>query len=579
MTIAKPPFESRVSRRNFMAAAGGATMAAALAEGAAKAADVTAWRHDTDVVVVGSGAAALSAAISAASEGKRVIIVEKAPVIGGTTSKSGGIWWLPNNHLLQRDAGIDPRDEAIAYMARGAFPARFNRKADHMGLEADEYALLETYYDKGPQILAEFDRMGALKQQYFKDYSGKPYVDYYTYSDGEEPRRGRSIAPDMGDGSPYGGAGLIKQLSQAAERLGATTLLSHRAVNIVRDDKGSVIGLVCDNEGETIHIRARRGVIFGTGGFTNNADFARNYLQGPIFGGCAVPTNTGDFLALAGTLGAELGNLTQAWWAQVVVEQALAFSSVPDDVFMLSGDSLVLVNRFGRRVVNEKAPYNERTQAHFEWDTKAKEYPNHVLFLIYDQHVADNPTGFSYPVPPKGGTAPYVIKGDTIDELTAGLSARLARLIDSGKLPATTQLDRSFAAVAKATIARFNGFARAGVDEDFARGAQLIDRSMSPHPDNGMPNRTMYPIADRGPYYAVILGAGTLDTKGGPKIDTNGRILTYGGAPIEGLYGAGNCVASLAAHAYWGAGGTIGPAIVFGYLAGKHAAARPVASA
>ena len=87
-------------------------------------------------------------------------------------------------------------------------------------------------------------------------------------------------------------------------------------------------------------------------------------------------------------------------------------------------------------------------------------------------------------------------------------------------------------------------------------------------------NPTMAPLADTGPYYAVILAPGTLDTKGGPRTDPHGRVLANGGRPIPGLYAVGNCAASPSGQAYWGAGATLGPMITYAWLAGQHAAAR-----
>jgi 3-oxosteroid 1-dehydrogenase len=89
----------------------------------------------------------------------------------------------------------------------------------------------------------------------------------------------------------------------------------------------------------------------------------------------------------------------------------------------------------------------------------------------------------------------------------------------------------------------------------------------------------MWPLAETGPYYAALVVAGTLDTKGGPKTDPSGRVLDARDQPIPGLYGVGNCVASASGRAYWAGGATLGPIIAFAYRAANaaHAEGRSAA--
>jgi succinate dehydrogenase/fumarate reductase flavoprotein subunit len=326
-------------------------------------------------------------------------------------------------------------------------------------------------------------------------------------------------------------------------------------------------------EAKTVTLRARKGVIFGTGGFTSNAEMCFNYLRGPIFGGCGVATNEGDFVKIASAVRAKLANMSHGWWSSVIVEEALQSRSTAGNAWP-PGDSMVVVNCDGKRVVNEKLQYNERTQAHFYWDPVRGRYPNQILMIIYDQSCRERFGATSGVIVRPGLNAPYVMSANTLDELTTVIDRRLERIAAK---TGNYRLDPSFAANLKETIARFNQFAQTGKDLDFHRGESPIQLAFhgSTKP-NGFPNITMKPISATGPYYAVLMGGGTLDTKGGPKINAKGEVVDVDEKPIPGLYGAGNCIASPAGQGYWAGGGTIGPGMVFGALAGKAAAASPV---
>jgi 3-oxosteroid 1-dehydrogenase len=371
-------------------------------------------------------------------------------------------------------------------------------------------------------------------------------------------------------------------------------LTGHRVVAVVQNDEGAVIGVeatitsgdsatpsavASPSAGESrVAVKANKAVIFGSGGFIQNPDMRVNFLRGPVFGGCAVITNEGDLVKIASDVGAELGNMANAFWAQVPLEQALSYSSTPSDVFLIPGDTSILVNKYGVRIVNETIQYNERTQSHFVWDPVAAEFPNLVEILIYDQRGADL-VGGQYPIPSADDVdAPDLIKGETLEELAAAIDERLALLSEHiGGL----RLAENFTENLAATIERYNGFARTGVDDDFHRGEAPISLAFfGPALEgNAFPNKTMYPISDTGPYYAILIGGGTLDTKGGPRVNTQAQILRPNGEPIPGLYGTGNCIASPAGQAYWGAGGTIGVGIVYGYRAALNANDEPVKTA
>jgi hypothetical protein len=313
----------------------------------------------------------------------------------------------------------------------------------------------------------------------------------------------------------------------------------------------------------------------------HNPEFVAKYQRNRLYGSCAMPWSTGDFINIAGAGGARLGNMGSAWRTQIILEEALQSSKLAAGVFFPPGDSMLQVNRHGVRAVNENRNYNDRTEAHGIYDASQAEFPNQLLFMIYDQRTAEGFAG-AYPLPKTPTGAAHVLSGETLDSLTESIDKRLNEISSS---TGGFSLASDFSENLKATIERFNGFARAGSDTDFHRGDAAYDSEwhmvFSPMaadtkwPKNDNPSITMHPLSDEGPYYAMMLAAGCLDTSGGPVIDASARVLNTEDEPIPGLYGAGNCIASPSGEAYWGAGHTLGLSMTFGYIAANAAHREP----
>ncbi len=530
-----------------------------------------------DILVVGSGAAAFAAAITASTYGAEVIMLEKGPIIGGTTLRSGGGYWIPNNRFQKELGIIDLKEDALRYMARYSYPHLYNPEDSRLGLPENEFALIETYYDRAAEAIDFLADCGALQSIQEINWTGKPQVDYMDHLPENKGVRGRVLFARTADGKQGFGGELVRQLRSKARTQGIKILTNHRVSKIHRNAQEEVVGLeVIGPDQQNINFRARRAVIFASGGYTHNAELMLHFQPGPIFGGCAAPTNSGDFIQMAAAIGAKLGNMVGAFRAEIIVEEALSDPDGVHNVFYIPGDSVIEVNRYGRRIMNEKRNYNDRAMTHFVWDPQRAEWTNMLVFMIFDQRTAILWQGFP-PYVVEGSAPSYIIKGDSWDELVLGITRHLSMLA-----PKTGgfSLDPGFKDNLEKTVARFNEFARTGQDKDFGRGNYNYDREWTTFPPTipgaewpaaGSPNYTMYPLSEQGPYYAIILGAGTLDTNGGPVINKNAQVLNVYDQPIAGLYGAGNCVASPVARAYWGGGSTLGPAMTYGYLAGLHA--------
>lgn len=252
--------------------------------------------------------------------------------------------------------------------------------------------------------------------------------------------------------------------------------------------------------------------------------------------------------------GADLANMGEAWWVPIV--------RIPGDTIEGKQRSRsvrlertrprsIIVNRAGRRFVNEACDYNSMAGA-FHYLEPRGGYVNDPAWIVFDaEHL--HRYGFLGVAP--GGTAPdWFCESPDL----AGLAAKTG--IDAHGL--------------HSTVTAWNRGVAAGVDPEFGRGASAYDGYWGDDRADTPAGRTLGPI-DTAPYYAVPLSVGAMGTKGGPRTDRDGRVLRVTGRPIPGLFAAGNAMAGVTGRAYGGAGGTIGPAMVFGFRAGRAAAGDP----
>ena len=378
------------------------------------------WDHEADIVCVGSGAAGLSAAVTALSLGNQVVVVEKSPVFGGTTGKSGGVMWIPNHHLLRAQGIQDSKADCLRYMARYASPQTYNATAPLFGLDPADHRRLEAFYDNGSAMLEHLRKIGAMDFESFTiGTPARAPSDYGAHLPENKVPRGRALVPtapggNSGSGSPASqqgtGRSLVTQLEGWLAQRGARLLADHQVLRVIQA-QGRAAGVEARDGEKPVRIRARKAVIFGSGGFAHNTALVHEH-QKALHGSCALLSSTGDFIAIAQAAGARMGDLGTAWRTQVVLEEALANRALGLGVFFAPGDSMIIVNKYGRRVVNEKSDYNDRTAVHFQFDPVRIDYPNQALFMVFDRRTLGAYAG-AFPLPPAGQGAPYVIEAST----------------------------------------------------------------------------------------------------------------------------------------------------------------------
>ncbi|MEU8247264.1 FAD-binding protein [Nonomuraea sp. NPDC048916] len=548
---------------------------------------MTGWDHEFDLVVVGSGGGGMAAALTAHDSGLSCVVVEKGSKYGGSTGISGGGIWIPNNPTLRARGHDDSRESIRRYLdllTGGRVPA----------------ARLDAYVDQGP---AAMELLGTSKWMRF--FWTKGYADYHPELEGGRPlgrsieavpfdtralgederhQRPNSMKGPLGlwiTGKDYhdlamakrtwrgrwasvvaawrvssnvvrrrhmatGGRALVARLRMALKDAGVPLWLKTPMTGLVTGDDGAVTGIVAERDGRPVRIRGRHGVLLATGGFDHNPELRARYLPegGRADFGMGARENTGDGILAGERLGAALDLMDDAWWMPAVRHPAGATIPLVSERCIPPS---IIVSAEGRRFTNESSPYvnfvhdqlaGGHVPAWFVMDAKARaRYPFAQILP-------------GMPIPKE-----FYEQGIAF---TAGTLAELAGKIG---VPAGALAE---------TVERFNRFAETGRDEDFGRGESAYDRYYG---DPTLPNPNL-DVIGKAPFHAFRIEVGDLGTKGGLVCDEHSRVLRGDGSVIDGLYATGNTSASVMGNEYAGPGATIGPSIVFGYVAARHAAAR-----
>jgi 3-oxosteroid 1-dehydrogenase len=535
---------------------------------------------NTDVLIIGAGAAGLTAALAAHEAGASVRLIEKQDRLGGTAAISGGVVWLPDHDQMAAQGKDDSAAEALAYFL----------SLDHG--EMDE-AVLGAFVTEARQMLSFLTGIDAIRLTMMPDYP-----DYYEDRPGAKADGGRSLDNDLFDFTSLGewkdrvfhngpaprmmlretplggGSGVVDpaELLQRADRdqRGWGQALVGRLLKACLDrgiepdlgcggyrlciENGQVTGAIVERGDQQETINARQAVILATGGFEWNDALKHAFLRGPLDAPASPPTNKGDGLKMAMAAGASLGNMTSAWWVPTLaVPESEWQSGEVRNMPVLIERTLphgLLVNRDGKRFCNEAANYSALAGAFHRFEPATYDYPNLPAYLIFDSQYRER-----YPLAsfmPGTPLPDWVAKADTL----AALAAKIG--VDAQNLPAT--------------VNRFNDLAGQLDDQDFARGKTDYDRFYGDRSREGA-GATLGALT-KAPFYAVEIKMGALGTNGGPKTNAQGQILDVDGEPIAGLFGAGNVISAPTGSVYAGAGGTLGPALTFGYIAGRAAAKR-----
>jgi succinate dehydrogenase/fumarate reductase flavoprotein subunit len=532
-----------------------------------------------------------------------VLLIEKSTQVGGTTAVSGGMVWIPANAKMAEAGIADTREQAQVYL-RHCVPGSFNEhlrstflaRADaaiaylerNTSVRLKPVANYPDYYPdlpgatRGGRVLEPVAFDGRMLGQNFRrlrrplpefmlfggmmvDRADIPHFRNAGRSFFSAARVARLIArygwqrlfADRGT-SLYLGNALAARLLHSLLRLNVELALNTEVAGVIYAS-GKVAGVtimrVRNAEAGRKDIRASRGVVLATGGFSQDPQMrARHLPAGAGILSAACSSITGDGLRLGMAAGGRMceENAENAFWTPVsrFTRRDGSRGVFPHTVTDRGKPGVIAVNRSGRRFSNEAQSYHEFVRAMFRGDNDGPCIP---AYLICDRRFlwryglgAVKPFALSLREHLGNG---YLVREQTIGALASALG------IDAEPLAAT--------------LARYNEGARHGIDPEFGRGGNAYQRYLGDA--DHRPNPCVAPI-EHPPFYAVAIYPGDLGTAAGLLTDENGRVLDGGGTPVGKLYACGNDMNSIMNGAYPGPGITLGPALTFGYLVAKHMA-------
>lgn len=557
--------------------------------------------EECDVLIVGAGAGGMATAITAAKHGLRPVLVEKSPYFGGTMAFSGGVLWIPGTRYASQHGGQDSREQALRYLRAEA--------GDHF-----DPAAAAAFLDKGPEMVEFFEKetevafVPTLYPDYHPDQEGGVDVGrsilaapYDIRRLGQDIRRlrppletitffGMMFNSSNADIAHFFNATRsLKSFTYVARRLFSHTIeliRYRRGVNVTSGnalaarlarstldlgipihtetqvlellyEDGRVVGARVDGPEGAREIRAGKGVVLATGGFSHDKErLAQAYThvrRGQEHFSPVPADNTGDGGRLAETAGGrvDIRYTEPAAWMPVskVPTGKNSYTAFPHLLDRYK-PGIIGVNRNGKRFTNESNSYHDVGAAMVQ---EAQQGGEAAMWLICN-HATIRKYGLGYAKPapmPLGGLIRkgYLHRGATLEELARNAGIDPVNLV--------------------ATVKRYNEGAVQGKDPEFQRGSTSFNRYLA-DPAN-QPNPCVAPIG-KGPYYALKLVMGDLGTFDGIATDVVGRVLARDGAAIPGLFAVGNDRASVMGGNYPGAGITLGPIMTFGYVTGRYLA-------